>query len=143
MKVSSKMVVFLKECEGLRLKTYKDTKGKLTIGWGHTSGVKEDQEITAEQAEAFLKSDIETAERQLDGLGLTFTPGQYDALVDFIFNIGFGRFKESTLLKQIRLKAPTSEIQYQFKRWKYSGGVVLPGLVKRRAWEALRWAETN
>jgi lysozyme len=143
MKVSNKMRAFLKEREGLSLKTYKDPKGKLTIGYGHTAGVKVGQTITRQRAEELLVSDIEEKEKLIDGLGLTLTPGQYDALVDFIFNIKWTEFKKSTLLKLIRQNATTADIQAQFRRWVYCEGKVLNGLVTRRNWEALRWAEAD
>lgn len=65
----------LKRHEGLRLKAYKDTRGKLTIGYGHNLDarglelfpdleVSEDLEITPEQADALLAADVgETIER--------------------------------------------------------------------------------
>lgn len=143
MKVSSKMVAFLKEREGLRLKAYKDSKGILTIGYGHTAGVKTGQTITRQRAEELLISDIEEKEKLIDGLGLTLTPGQFDALVDFVYNVKWAEFKKSTLLKLIRQKAPTADIQAQFRRWIYCEGKVLNGLVTRRNWEALRWAEED
>ena len=44
----------LKRDEGLRLKTYIDTVGVRTIGYGHTKNVKSKQKITQEQADALL-----------------------------------------------------------------------------------------
>lgn len=51
----------LKRDEGLRLKTYIDTVGVRTIGYGHTKGVKKGDVITQEQAEAFLEEDMAVA----------------------------------------------------------------------------------
>jgi len=51
----------LKRDEGLRLKTYIDTVGVRTIGYGHTKNVKATQKITQEQAEELLDKDIAVA----------------------------------------------------------------------------------
>lgn len=52
----------LKRDEGLRLKPYQDTVGVWTIGYGHTKGVTKDTApITEEQAEEFLKEDLDVA----------------------------------------------------------------------------------
>lgn len=51
----------LKRDEGLRLKTYIDTVGVRTIGYGHTKNVKSRQVITQEQAEQLLDEDIAVA----------------------------------------------------------------------------------
>ncbi|MCD8266220.1 MAG: lysozyme, partial [Prevotellaceae bacterium] len=69
------------------------------------------------------------------------TQGQVDALTDFVFNLGIGNLKGSTLLKYITLGKPTADIQKEFERWVYCKGKKLGGLVTRRAWEARRWAE--
>ena len=44
--------------EGLRLTAYTCEAGKLTIGYGHTAGVKQGQKITEGQATAFLAEDL-------------------------------------------------------------------------------------
>jgi lysozyme len=141
MKSSISLINAIKGFEGLRLSSYKCPKGWWTIGYGHTSGVTESQTISRHQAEKLLKEDIESCEMEVESLGLTLTQGQYDALVDFVFNIGFGSLCASTLLRKIRSGAPTEEIQSEFKRWVYSGTTRLPGLVRRREWEAERYAE--
>ena len=129
----------LKEFEGCKLYAYRDSKGIPTIGVGHTKGVKMGQSITQKQAEAFLREDLATAEQYVNRLGVCKTQGQFDALVDFTFNVGATSLANSTLLKRIKANAPTAEIQAQFQRWVYAGKTKLAGLVRRRAWEASRW----
>lgn len=51
----------LKRDEGLRLKAYKCTAGKWTIGVGHTRGVKPGDVITEEDALRLLDADMEIA----------------------------------------------------------------------------------
>ena len=58
MKLSQKGVDFIKSHEALRLRAYQDSKGKWTIGWCHTNGVKPGAVITREQAAQFIRDDI-------------------------------------------------------------------------------------
>lgn len=125
----------------MRLTSYKDSAGVWTIGYGHTRGVKAGQIITEKQADSLLRSDLLTAENYVNGLKLNLTQGQFDALTDFVYNLGSGSLAGSTLLAKIRAKAPAEEIQAQFRRWVYAGKKKLAGLVKRREWEAKKWAE--
>lgn len=141
MKASEILIQKIKEFEGLRLSSYKDSAGVWTIGYGHTYGVKQGQTITKAQADSLLRGDLMKAEKYVNDLRLELTQGQYDALVDFAYNIGPGRLGNSTLLEKIRAKAPTEEIQEQFRRWVYADGKKLAGLVKRREWEAQRWTQ--
>ncbi len=137
MKASSNAVKFIKESEGLRLEAYKDPgDGTLTIGWGHTSGVKEGDRITQAQAERFLQEDIRIVEDELKRQGLALNQNQIDALVSLIFNIGIPQFRTSTILKRIKANPCDPDIRHQFSRWKYAGGKILPGLIRRRKEEA-------
>ena len=128
----------LKEFEGLRLEAYVCAGGKLTIGSGHTKGVKKGQKIDKYAANKFLQEDVELVEKFLskEPYAEDITQGQWDALVSFIFNLGIGNFQNSTLRKKILKDIDEPSIPDEFRRWVYSKGVVLPGLVKRRGWEA-------
>ncbi|MCD8282387.1 MAG: lysozyme [Prevotella sp.] len=138
----------IKEFEGLRLTAYNDGGGVRTIGYGHTSGVKAGQTITKEQANSFLAADVASCEEFINSLELSINQNQFDALVDFCFNLGQGTLASSTLLKKIRAGAADEEIQSEFNRWVY---ITLPGgkkekaggLIRRRAWEAEMWIKTN
>ncbi len=92
-------------------------------------------------AKELLRDDIEVAEQQVKELGVARTEGQLDALTSFVFNLGIGRLKESTLLRVIREGGSKQQIRKEFKRWVYAGGKKLPGLVTRREWEAKRFFE--
>lgn len=125
--------------EGLVLKAYKCPAGVWTIGYGHTRGVKKGQVITKEKAIEYLKSDIEPIVKYLNRLNICKTQGQFNALTDFIFNLGLGNFIKSTLYKYIKTGKSDDLICSQFLRWVYAGGKKLDGLVKRRTWEANTW----
>ena len=131
----------LMEMEGLRLEAYEDAAGVPTIGYGHTKNVRMGDKISEYWAKEMLREDIEEAEWQVKELGVAKTEGQLDALVSFVFNLGIERLKTSTLLKVIRNGGSMQQIKKEFKRWVYAGGKQLPGLVKRREWEAKRFFE--
>lgn len=126
----------IKEAEGLRLDAYKCPAGVPTIGWGHTKGVKMGQHITVQQAEDLLVEDIAPIERLLNALKINFRQEQFNALVSWIFNLGTGNFKSSTMYKLILADARDEEITDSLIRWTYSGKQQLPGLMKRRVAEA-------
>ena len=79
--------------EGLRLKPYRDTVGKLTIGVGRNL---DDVGITREEALYLLKNDIDNARREL----IKTIPRFLDmdkvrqiVLISMTFNLGLSRFK--------------------------------------------------
>jgi lysozyme len=145
-KASEMVIGMIRYFEGLRLKAYKCSADKLTIGYVHTSWVKAGQRCTKAQAEQWLKSDVAVVERQLNGLRLTLSQHQFDALLDFVFNIRSAKFAQSTLLRKIRQAAPTVEIQAEFRRWVYytdKNGVLHKSdwQVARHEWEAQMWGK--
>lgn len=136
MTTSQNGIELIKRHEGLRLGAYLDAAGVWTIGYGSTGGVRPGDVITEAQAEALLREDIRTAEREVGRHKLNINQNQFDALVSFTFNVGSGNFRSSTLLKRIKENPDHPDIANQFRRWVYGGGKVLPGLIKRRAEEA-------
>jgi len=154
MKASEKCIAHIKRSEGCKLFAYRDMVGKPTIGYGSTKNVMMGMAITQAAAEARLLVDIHDVEEVLRNLQKqgklpTLTQGQWDALVDFGFNLGASRLikasdgKPTTLYNKIVAKAPAKEIQAQFRRWVYANGKVAKGLVTRREWEANRWVEKD
>ena len=136
MRTSRKGIEFIKAHEGLRLDAYLCPAGVPTIGYGHTYNVKMGDRITEEQAERLLIGDLIVAETEVNRYGFDLTQNQFDALVSFVYNIGAGNFRSSTLLKRLKANPNDPDIANQFKRWVYGGGKVLPGLVRRRNEEA-------
>ena len=141
MKTSEKLLSMLMVFEGLRLTAYEDAAGVLTLGYGHTKGVRRGDKISEYYAKVLLKQDIAEFEEEVKKLGVARTEGQLDALVSFAFNLGIGNLKSSTLLKTIREGGSMPAIKQEFKRWVYAGGKKLPGLERRREWEARRFFE--
>lgn len=142
MEASEILIEKLKEFEGFRRDAYRDVTGMLTIGYGHTgSDVREGDRLTTYAAEELLLMDLREHERAVRRLKVAHTQGQFDALVSFAFNVGIGRLNRSALLKVIRNGGSKAQIAREFKRWVFAGGQRMPGLVKRREWEAKRFFE--
>lgn len=135
MQPSQAAIDLIKAAEGLRLTAYRDSGGILTIGYGSTGGIKPGQTITPEQAEAMLVDDLdEAAEAVRQLVTVPLTQGQFDALCSFVFNLGAGRLRDSTLLRLLNQRK-YGEAAAQFRFWVMASGQPLPGLVKRRAAE--------
>lgn len=127
----------IKEFEGLRLEAYRCPSGVWTIGYGHTRDVHEGQKITEEEAERLLMEDYNRAATFVRQLAFrTLNENQFGACVSFVFNLGPGNFKNSTLLRKINKDPDDPTIRAEFAKWVKSNFEVLPGLVKRRAAEA-------
>ena len=139
MKSSDLLLNKIIDFEGCKLTAYRCPAGVWTIGVGHTRGVKQGQKITEAQAISLLKGDLLPCENYVNNLGVCKTQGQFDALVDFCFNLGTGALGRSTLLKFIRQGKAEQYIRGEFAKWVKSGGKTLAGLVKRRTWEADRY----
>lgn len=133
MRISENGKIFIKNFEGLRLKAYKCPAGVWTIGYGHTgSDVKENMIITKEQAENLFNLDILVHSNNVSKLvRVNLTQNQFDALVSFEYNVGYGNFLKSTLLKKLNAKDYTGASQ-EFEKWVYSNKKRIDGLVKRR-----------
>ena len=144
MRISEQGLDFIKSFEGLRLKSYQDSIGVWTIGWGHTKGVKRGQVITRADAERFIRDDLAPIERHLtadlgeDGV----LQCQFDALCSFCFNLGIGAYMRSTLRKYVKA-GRDADADREFGRWVHAGGRVLPGLVRRRKAEAELYAQAG
>ena len=136
MTISQKGIDLIKTFEGCKLFAYRDSVGIATIGYGHTKDVRMGMSITQKQAEEFLKGDIKPVERLLNGMGINYTQNQFDALVSWIFNLGEGNFKKSTMYKNIVARKSDVEITDQMVKWVNAGGRPLLGLKKRRVAEA-------
>jgi len=131
---SDKAVSLIKALESLRLKAYKPTADDVwTIGYGHTRGVRQGDECTWEQAEQWLREDMDLFAKNLNSWVRTpLTRNQYDALLSLVFNVGHPQ----TLIKCINLGL-YDQAADEFDRWVYQNGRALYGLCRRRAEEKL------
>ena len=107
MQLSSKGLALLKASEGFRSRVYLDVDGLPTIGYGHRLLHPESFPNGVCEAEAaqILISDIRESEQVVRGMvKVPLTQGQFDALVDFVFNLGSGRLHNSTLLADLNAR---------------------------------------
>ena len=149
MNISDKGITLIKNYEGCRLTAYKCPSNILTIGYGHTgSDVYIGKKITQEEADKLFSMDLKIHENNVNKLvKVSLTQNQFDALVSLEYNIGYGNFKNSTILKLVNNKnfdlackrfllvnnnAKTLEEKYKGS-WVFdSNKKVLKGLVNRR-----------
>tara|TARA_B100000963_G_scaffold347579_1_gene354069 strand:- start:1051 stop:1485 length:435 start_codon:yes stop_codon:yes gene_type:complete len=88
--VASQLVNQIIRHEGLELKPYKCTSNKLTIGVGRNL---EDVGITEAEAKYLLMNDLARVDSQVEQLmpwSALLNPARYDALLNFVFNVGIG-----------------------------------------------------
>ncbi len=140
-KVSDKGLELTKESEGFRGMPYNDAAHYCTIGYGHLihlepcdATIPENffDGITRPEGTELLRDDMHVAERGVTGLvDRELTGGQYGALCDFVFNVGVGNFRKSTLRKRVNA-GEYNLVPFEFRRWVYAGGKKLKGLAIRR-----------
>ena len=143
MTASGACLSLIKSFEGFRARPYLCPAGVATCGYGSTfyadgSPVKiTDPLISQADGEALLMETLGQYEAAVTkGVTVPLAQNQFDALVDFAYNCGSGNLRSSTLLKKINA-GDMSGAALEFARWVKGGGVVLPGLVRRREAERL------
>lgn len=143
-RISEAGLELTRQSEGLRMRAYRDGGGIPTIGYGHTAGVRLGDACTAEQAAAWLRQDMAAAEAAVNRLvHVEIGQGPFDALCDFVFNLGAGALGGSTLLRLLN-DGDAAAAADEFPRWVHDSlGNIEPGLVTRRQRErALFLGET-
>jgi len=141
MQLSAEGLELIKRSEGFRGNLYTDVAGFPTIGYGHRVTPQESFPggIGEAQAAALLTEDVLEAERMVGRLvGVALTQGQFDALVDFCFNLGAGRLAGSSLLRELNAGQYEAAAE-QLLSWDHAGGVVNAGLKARREAEFELW----
>lgn len=133
MNISDNGLEVIQDDEGCRLYSYLDTGGVWTIGVGHTGpDVVQGMTATMEQVLEWLRGDTAEAQETVNRLvTVPLTQNQFDALVNFVFNIGEPQFASSTLLKKLN-KGDYEGAGQQFLRWDKDNGRQILGLLKRR-----------
>ena len=137
MKCSQEGLALIKKFEGCRLKAYRCSANVLTIGYGHTGGVKEDDTISQPEADELLENDIAKFEEYVsDNVIVELKQYQFDALVAWTFNLGVGNLRSSTMLKKLN-ESDYDSVPSEMKRWNKAAGKTLDGLIRRRKAEGL------
>lgn len=146
METPSELLEHLRAHEGCVLHPYLDPAGVPTIGYGHVIPSMDVAAISQDTAESLLRLDVRRARRQLlkaSPAVVNATPRRQHALIDFVFNLGIGRYRRSTLRKAVE-RDDWPEAGKQMRRWVYARvngtPVRLKGLVARRE-VCARWLE--
>lgn len=126
----------VKQFEGCVLTAYQDIAGVWTIGYGHTGkDVHEGLIWTQAQADETLQHDLAAAQALLGLYSPGLENGPLAAITDFVFNLGIGNYRTSTLCKCVNAQ-DWEGAKAQIVTWDHSNGKVIPGLLRRREAEA-------
>lgn len=147
MEISEKGISIICNFEGFVACPYKDIANVNTIGYGTTfyeDGISvkmTDTCITHDRAIELLKHYLIGTESLISSLVTqTLNQNQFDSLCSFIYNVGDGAFKGSTLLKRINKDPNDKSIALAFEMWnkgKVNGKlVVIKDLDRRRREES-------
>lgn len=119
------------------------TSRVVTICYGDTGGYKLGDYRTDAQCDEILKRKLETvyAPAVRKHVKVPLTQGEFDALVDFTYNLGEGNLRKSTLLKKLNA-GDYAGAANEFDKWVYTDGKDCRvrankcyGIVKRRQWQ--------
>lgn len=114
-------VEVIKHFEGFFPKVYKCPAGKWTIGYGHLTS-SHHAPVTEKEAEQLLKEDLVEAYFDLKRNAPFMVedediePCKAMALISWIFNLGVGNFRSSTLLKRLKARK-WDEAAQEILRW--------------------------
>jgi lysozyme len=140
MKVSNAGRVKITLREGVRYNSYADVAGKRTIGVGHliTPLEKFVEPITSQQVDDLLSNDLIYAENAINAnVKMPLAQNEFDALASFIFNIGTGAFRKSSVLTALNAgdKLTAANNMLKFNIYHDAAGVahVSSGLSNRRS----------
>lgn len=134
---------YLKQIGGGRVVPYRCPAGVPTIGWGTTfypGGRKvsmADPAIDQAYATECLAYELRGNERDVDAMtaGVRWNDPMRGAVISFVYNVGSGAYRASTLRKKI-LAGQWNDVPREFAKWNKGGGRVLAGLTRRRTSEA-------
>ena len=127
-------IQIIKEEEQLRLEAY-ELGGLWLIGYGHLMLEGEDDVITEEVADAFLKEDLHWCEESIERyVQVPVTLNEFSAMVAFCYNVGSGKTRGSSIVKRVN-KEDRPGAANAFLLWNRMNGIVMQALAKRRARE--------
>ncbi len=136
MKISNKGIDLIKHFEGCETEAYKCPAGVWTIGYGHIKGVQEGDVITEAQAHEMLVEELNEYENYIhDYVECPLNQDQFDAMVSWVYNLGSGNLRSSTLLRTLNA-GDYAGVPAQMMRWNKAAGKPLEGLTRRRQAEA-------
>jgi lysozyme len=142
MNATSRAINIIKKFEGFRNKSYQDSVGVWTIGYGTTKNVKSGDICTEKQAEEWLRRDLAEFELAINYLvKVPLNQNQFDALCVFTYNLGTTELAESNLLKFLN-QGDYNNAGKRILLYNKAGDKVLLGLERRRKAEFELWNES-
>lgn len=145
MMISDQGANAIKSYEGCKLASYLPTPRDVpTIGYGATGpDIALGMHWTQAQADGRFAGDLKRFSLSLSNLlgNVPTTQFQFDAMAALAYNIGMGAFASSTVLRKHRARDYVGAAA-AFGLFDKQGNAVVPGLVKRRAAEALMYRRT-
>lgn len=145
MQASANGIAFIRQEEGLSLVSYPDAGG-YSIGYGHfirasdlvNYGIPNEAGVQISQALAdqLFSDDILRVENVINqNVTVVLSQNQFDALADFIYDVGSDGFLSSTLLRDLNA-GNYAGAAAQFVQWNKSLGQIKTSLTTRRLAEA-------
>jgi lysozyme len=136
---SATALITLAVNEGFSDHAYIPVKGDVpTIGYGTTDGVKMGDRTTPIEALKALNRDVAKYENDIKKcIHVPISQHEFDAYVDFAYNVGPRAFCDSTLNRLLNQQQYDLACR-QLLRWDRFNGRVLEGLAKRRQEEYQR-----
>jgi len=129
-KTPSNLVEFIIELEDFSPTAYDDFK-QTSIGYG-TKATSKDQTITEPEARKLMEKDLDAARKTVlklkETAGYDWNENQVDALTSFTYNLGAGNLRKLTE----NGTRGDEEIADMLPEYKYAGGKINDGLIKRR-----------
>jgi lysozyme len=120
--------------EGYNPEVYVDPVGIPTVCYGHVvnSNVPLGTRFSVDACHNLLYSDLKVAVGAVDHLvKVPLEDHTKAAIVSFVYNVGIGNFKKSTMLKLLN-ENRISDACHELPRWVYAKKKKLKGLVNRR-----------
>ena len=121
--------------EGYSGTAYQDVGGIYTVGFGQADGTKKGDKTDPVRALVKLENTLDTISKgMVQCIKVPISQGEYDAYLDFTYNVGVSAFCHSTLNKKLNSMDYAGACK-ELLKWNTVGGKVEPGLVKRRTEE--------
>lgn len=126
----------LTQVEGRVNAVYLDTGNVPTVCEGHTGSDVQPGDVWSDDMcdEAKLADTKIAAAAVIRYVRVPLHEHEYAALISFVFNVGEGQFRSSTLLRKLNAEDYNGACN-ELTRWVYDNGKKLSGLVKRRVLE--------
>jgi lysozyme len=123
--------------EGLRLNAYRDVVRVPTVCYGETRGIRMGMKFTKPECDAMLLVGLDQFGAGIESCvpGLKNVPEpRYVAHLSLAYNIGIGGYCKSSIARLENAGHTRAACDY-FMKYNRAGGVVFPGLTRRRAAE--------